>query len=292
MQKIKNSQLITKVIDALFLVIGRRTLDSFAVKILKTTLEKLETKFDFLGYLTIHDDFFSEDGIKATINESFDSIEPSLVGHAIDALIRIVYLELTETIGDDVGFYFITEVKEHLGDLIVDELHHYGINLEQIQEEQHTRLQIKGIKPSPSSFLNKTGQNELQYTWDTVSRWKYDDNVCFLYDDDGRLLDTLQLDFIIEEYVERITESRKQHLISIPKITILKVTEKESQLLEMMNQRDIDNDDAVTLLHLSQQKFDTMIQKLLKLEMLQYISENEVKLTEKGLQYLSENKKK
>jgi Mn-dependent DtxR family transcriptional regulator len=34
-----------------------------------------------------------------------------------------------------------------------------------------------------------------------------------------------------------------------------------------------------------------MIQKLLKLEMLQYISDNEVKLTEKGLQHLSSNQK-
>ncbi len=49
---------------------------------------------------------------------------------------------------------------------------------------------------------------------------------------------------------------------------------------------------AVTLLHISRQKFDTMIQKLLQLEMLQYLSDNEVKLTEKGLQYLSDLHKK
>jgi len=287
MSKIKNSDLITKVFESLFTVIGRRTLDSFAVQILKTTIEKLEIKFDFLGCITIHDDFFSEEGINATIDHTVDSIEPSLLGNAIDALIRIVYLELTETIGDDVGFYFITEVKEHLGDFYVDELRKYGIHLEKIQDEHHMRYQMKGLKPAPEPFPYDNEQNALRYTWDTVSTWRYDNNVCFLYDEQGRVLDTLQLDLIIEDYVERVTDAQKQHLVSVPKTSILKVTEKENQLLELMKQRDIDKDYAVSMLHLSHQKFDAMVQKLLQLEMLQFISENEVKLTEKGLEYVS-----
>lgn len=292
MSKIKNSDLITKIFEALFTVIGRRTLDSFALKILKTTLEKLETKFDFLGFITIHDDFFSEEGIQATIDHAVDSIEPSLLGNALDALIRVVYLELTETIGDDVGFYFITEVKEHLGDVYVDELQKYGIHLEKIQDEQHMRYQMKGTRPVSEPFLYNNEQNTLPYTWDTVSTWRYDNNVCFLYDTHGRVLDTLQLDLIIEDYVERVTEAQRHHLVSVPKTSILKITEKENQLLKLMKQRDIDKEYAVTVLHMSHQKFDAMIQKLLQLEMLQYISENEVKLTEKGLDYLSSHKMK
>ncbi|PNX54018.1 MAG: hypothetical protein BV458_01505 [Thermoplasmata archaeon M9B2D] len=292
MSKIKNSDLITKIFEALFTVIGRRTLDSFALKILKTTLEKLETKFDFLGFITIHDDFFSEEGIQATIDHAVDSIEPSLLGNALDALIRVVYLELTETIGDDVGFYFITEVKEHLGDVYVDELQKYGIHLEKIQDEQHMRCQMKGTRPVSEPFLYNNEQNTLPYTWDTVSTWRYDNNVCFLYDTHGRVLDTLQLDLIIEDYVERVTEAQRHHLVSVPKTSILKITEKENQLLKLMKQRDIDKEYAVTVLHMSHQKFDAMIQKLLQLEMLQYISENEVKLTEKGLDYLSSHKMK
>ena len=64
MSKAKNSILTTQVFEALFTVVGRRTLDSFAIQILKTTLEKLETKFDFLALVTIHDDFFFEEGIQ------------------------------------------------------------------------------------------------------------------------------------------------------------------------------------------------------------------------------------
>jgi hypothetical protein len=50
--KENNSVLITRVVQALFAVIGRRTLDSYAVQLLKTTIQKLEKKFDFLGFVT------------------------------------------------------------------------------------------------------------------------------------------------------------------------------------------------------------------------------------------------
>lgn len=286
MQKIKNSVLATKVFKALFTVVGRRTLDSFAVQILKTTLDKMQTNYDFLSLVTIQDDSFSEEGMKATFDQTFDTIEPSRLGEAIDALISVIYLELTETIGSDVGLYFITELKQHLGDSCVDELRGYGVHFERIQSEQHLRYQTKGPQHfSPS--IPKEEQEEPQYSWDTVSSWKYDNNVCLLYDDQGRLLDTLQLDLIIEEYVQRVTESQMQHQSPSPKTTMMKVTEKEHELLEMIRRRDTDVQSAVALLHISQQKFDTMIQKLLQLEMLQYLSNDEVKLTEKGLQYLS-----
>ena len=291
MSKVKNSILVTRVIEALFTVVGRRTLDSFGIQILKTTTKKLGTKFNFLRFVSIHDDFFLDDGIKVTIDSKIDTIEPARLGEAIDALISVIYMELIETIGDDIGLYFITELKDHLGDLYVDELRDCGVHFEIIQTEQHMRYQMKGLQPVPPSFPKEEEQEEPEYTWDTVSTWKYDNNVCLLYDGQGKLLDTLQLDLVIEEYIERVTETKKHQLISSPKTTMLKVTEKENELLEMMRRRDTDVQSAVTLLHISRQKFDTMIQKLLQLEMLQYISDNEVKLTQKGLQFLLEHKK-
>jgi hypothetical protein len=291
MPKIKNSILITRVFEALFKVVGRRTLDSFAIQILQTTVKKLETKFNFLSSVSIQADFFSEGGINATFDPSFDTIEPSRLGEAIDALIRVTHLELIENIGEDVGLYFITELKDYLGDSYMDELRDLGVHFESIQTEQHKRYQMKGLQLHPPSAPKRKEQEELAYTWDSVSTWKYDNNVCLLYDERGKLLDTLQLDLIIEEYVERVTESKNQNPVYLLKTTMLKVTDKENELLEMIRRHDTDVRSAIALLHISSQKFDTMIQKLLKLEMLQYISDNEVKLTEKGLQHLSSNQK-
>jgi hypothetical protein len=270
MVKIKNSILITQVIEALYSVVGRRTLDSFAIQILKTTTRKLESKFTFLSSVEIHDEFFLEGGAKVTIAPAFDTIEPMRLGEAIDALIRVIYLELVETIGNDVGLFFITELKDHLGDRYIDELRSCGVHLEVIQSEQHLRYQMKGIQAmSPSVSVEDEGE-ETEYTWDTVSTWKYENNVCRLYDSKGKLLDTLLLDLIIEEYIERVTEAKKHQLIQTPKTTMLKVTEKEKELLEMMRRRDTDVESAVTLLH---------------------ISDNEVKITDKGIKFLVEKKK-
>jgi len=291
MPKTKNSVLTTQVFNALFSVIGRRTLDSFALQTLKTTLEKLQTKFEFLTLVTIHDDFFSEDGVHTTFDPTFETIPPSHLGQAIDALIRVIYLELTETIGDDVGLYFITEVKEHLGEAVVDELRSDGVQFERIQSEQHLRYQGNEPHRAPLKLPRKE-QGEPRYTWETVSTWKYEDNICFLYDEQGRLLDTLQLDLIIEDYVERVTEAQQQPPLAAPQTTLLTVSEKETQLLEMIRRRDTDVGSAVALLHISRQKLDTMVQKLLQLEMLQSLSDTEVKLTEKGLQYLANLQRK
>lgn len=283
---------MTRVFEALFIVVGRRTLDSFAVQIIKTITEKLEKKFDFLSLITVHDNIFAEDKIKATIDPEFNAIEPSVVGPALDALIRVIYIELIETIGDDACLYFITEFKENLGNDFVDELRGMGINLEQIQAEHNSHYQKKVHQTQTTPALKKEEQEKPSYTWQSVSTWKYNNNICLLYDEAGRLLDTLQLDLIIEEYVERVTETRNQQGTNPVKTTMLKVTEKENELLEMMKRRDIDIESALAHLHVTRQKFDSMIQKLLQLEMLQYVSDKEVKLTEKGLFHLSEQPKK
>ena len=291
MVQVKNSILVTRVIDALFTVVGRRTLDSFALQTLKTTIETLEKKFDFLRFVHISDDFFVNEGTNTTIDARFDTIEPSRLGEALDALIRVIYLEVTEMVGDDAGLYFISEFKDHLSDVYVDELRRCGVRLDSIQTEQHLRYQMKGLQHAPVAQGDEEEAEEPEYTWETVSTWKYDNNVCLLYDETGKLLDTLQLDLVIEEYIQRVSETKKHQLVPLPKTTMLRVTEKENELLELMRRRDSDVQSAVALLHISRQKFDTMIQKLLQLEMLQYISDNEVKLTEKGLQHLSEQKK-
>jgi hypothetical protein len=290
MSKTKNSVLIQQVFDALFKVIGRRTLDSFAVQILKSTVDKLEKKYDILTLVTIHDDFFSE-GTQTTFDPQFDTLDSSQLGDALNALLRVIYMELIGTIGKDAGLYFITELKQHLGEASVFEIRGIGVDFERIQSEQQSLYQ-DGKTLVTTTPLQKKGPEPPRYTWDTVATWKYNNNTCLLYDEQGRLLDTLQLDLLIEDYVERVTESQKQSQLVSPQTTMMKVTEKEHELLTILQRRDIDLQSAVTLLHTSRQKFDAMVKKLLQLEMLQYQTENEVKLTEKGLQYLTNVTKK
>lgn len=284
---VQNSILMTRVIDGLFAVVGRRTLDSHAIKVIQTVLKKLEPTFGFLDNIIVYDEFFSKEGVRAKINPAFDTVEPHEVGKAVDALIQVVYMDLVRTEGDEVGLYFITELKGHLGDQILDALRDRGVKLEPIQQSQHLQHQMG----EPGQHEPLTGEleeeSEPSYSWETVSNWKYDNNVCMLYDNSGKLLDTIQLDLLIEDYVRRVAETVDKE--TKPTVqTILRVTEQDDVFLEMLKEKDIDVEYAMTLLHITQQKLQTMIRKLLQLEMLQYITDNEVKLTEKGLRYLHE----
>jgi hypothetical protein len=287
MPVLQNSILMSRVIEGLFAVVGRRTLDSHAIKVIQTVLKKLEPNFGFLGNIVVHDELFSLEGIKMTIDPRFDSVNRVDVGMAIQALVQVISMDLVKTAGEEVGLFFITELKGHLGDEILDDLRDRGVNLGRLQKDNHQLHQMKGSEIVRLS--NEEEQEELEepYSWETVDNWKYDNNVCMLYDNSGKLLDTIQLDLLIEDYVRRVMETEDKG--AKPAVqTILQVTEQDDVFLEMLKERDVDVEYAMTLLHISQQKLQTMIQKLLQLEMLQYISDNEVKLTEKGLQYLFE----
>ena len=51
----------------------------------------------------------------------------------------------------------------------------------------------------------------------------------------------------------------------------------------MLNLKDMDIETAVTLLNISEKELESMIRRLLKIEMLHYVSFDEVELTDSGL---------
>jgi hypothetical protein len=281
---VENSVLMTRVVKGLFAVVGRRTQESYAIKSIQIVLKKLEPTHNFLKNVVIHDDFFSHDGIKMTINPQLDSINRIAVGTAIGVLIQVISMDLVKTGGAEVGLYFITELKNHLGDEVLDDLRNRGVSLDRLQK---TNPEIHQMKTP--EILQRTPEEEktpkAPYSWEIVSSWKYDNNVCMLYDNSGKLLDTIQLDILIEEYVHQVVETA-EHMKKPETETFMQVTEQDDQFLKMLKERDIDVEYAMTLLHVSQQKLHTMIRRLLQLEMLQYISQNEIRLTQKGLQHL------
>lgn len=61
----------------------------------------------------------------------------------------------------------------------------------------------------------------------------------------------------------------------------------------MLHVRDIDAETATALLHVTEKELNYMIRRLLTLEMLHYISQDEVELTETGIEHLkTKNNKK
>ena len=284
MSEFKNSDVVRHILKATLVVAGRRTLDSFAVKVVKTVVKTLEREFDFLKYVEIKDVVYSEVEEIFTVSSDLDSIKPSKIGKAINIVLREVYKELK----DDAGLYFISELKEYIGEKYVLAIENLGVDLDDIQYEQHQLYSLQDRKNSVPTIETKQkaeridDANLLDYTWSDISNWEYDNNVVSLYGDEGDLLDNLHLDMLIEDYVNRYTKDKE----SIPTSKMFEIDEKEHEFLQMLHSRDMDIELAKVLLHISGEKLDTIIQKLLELEMLQHISFNEVKLTEKGINFL------
>jgi len=197
-----------------------------------------------------------------------------------------VYTELK----DDAGLFFISELKDYIGEKYVLAIENLGVNLDDIQSEQHQLYSLQDRKKSVPTMEIEVEQkaekiddaNLLDYTWGNFSNWKYDNNVVFLYGDKGDLLDKLHLDMLVEDYVNRYTKFKEPS----PTSKMFEIDEKEHEFLQMLHSRDMDIELAKVLLHISREELDTMIHRLLELEMLQHVSFNEVKLTEKGINYL------
>lgn len=295
MSELKNSDIMRGVIEAVVAVVGRRTLGSYTIKIVKTVTTKLQKEYDFLKNITIYDAFYSENNDIVTVSSEINSIEPKTIGNAIDAFLREVYLQLD----DEAGLYFINEFKECIGEEFVMQIRSLGVNLERIQLGQHELYSQKERKnvPLATNIEEKTTEKKqkededegpLDYTWRDVSTWKYDNNVCTLYKSDGSPLDTLHLDSLVEDYVNRYTKGKEpEQIIS----KMIEIDEKEYEFLETLYSRDLDIEMAMAVLQISKPEVDSMVDKFLESEMLQYVSDNEVKLTRKGLLYLLEQMK-
>lgn len=295
MSELKNSDIMRGVIEAVVAVVGRITLGSYTIKIVKTVTTKLQKEYDFLKNITIHDAFYSENNDIVTVSSEINSIEPKTIGNAIDAFLREVYLQLD----DEAGLYFINEFKECIGEEFVMQICSLGVNLERIQLGQHELYSQKERKnvPLATNIEEKTTEKRqkededegpLDYTWRDVSTWKYDNNVCTLYKSDGSPLDTLHLDSLVEDYVTRYTKYKEPEQITSK---MIEIDEKEYEFLETLYSRDLDIEMTMAMLQISKPEVDSMVDKFLESEMLQYVSDNEVKLTRKGLLYLLEQMK-
>ena len=275
------TSLLREVIHALYIVASRRSSSKFAEDAIENALATLKNRYTFFKNVKIKIKTFSEDGVNIDLSSNIDEINKSEIGDAIGSLIRVVYNDLSE----EAGLYFITEMKQYVGRKIVEAIVDVGVDLEQIEVEQHhVYMRMKRKKT-----VKQGGQSEnlLGYAWGEVSSWKHKEGskYCTLYDAKGNALDRIDLDRVIQNYVETLSGITETNLEELEKK--VRIHEKEYSLLKLMYERDMDAETASRLLNISQEELNKIVRKLLEMEMLQYDSEDEVKLTETGLDALS-----
>ncbi len=291
MDNISNSDLLGAVLKSLYSVAGRRTSKRYADDTIGAAIKTLEGKFDFFKYITINKQEGFGDDFGINVSSAIDTVDATRVGKAIETMIRVVYNDLDE----EAGLYFITELKKSAGDKITSQIIERNVDLDQVQLEQHyayRRRERKKFKAIGKGEQGGQDVNPLGYTWDNVASWKHepDSMYCTLYNKKGEVIDRLNLDRIIKNYVERLSGYSSKPMSEFEHE--VPIYEKEYELLKMLHMRDMDAETAAALLHISKEKLNDIIRKLSQMEMLQFISYDTVELTEEGISYLIKKEKK
>ena len=298
MIKVTNVKIIKKVIKSIYEVACRRTSKKFSVAILNIIVRTLEEKFDFLKYVSLNIGIDSENIVYVASDINY--VDPIRVGRAIETIIQVVYMDLKE----NAGLYFISEIKKNTGDEIITNLKDIGVDLELLQIQQrylYRRKERNGKSKSDNKGISQQALDNvslLGYSMKNVGSWSYDTKkkVCVIYSKDGEKLDQLNLDSIIKKYIADLTIDgtieTSSEFIDKGDEEKVELSEKELGLLKMLHNIDMDIETAVNLLNISNKDLYYMIHRLVNLEMLQYISSDEVELTEIGIAYMRADEKK
>jgi hypothetical protein len=275
--RLTHAQVLGAVLNATYTVASRRTTQAFAATVLGAIIKTLEQNYPFLKNVSISDREVSGTNVIG-IDRDIDTINHEQIGKAVEAIIRIIYMDLV----GKTGLFFLKELKEQAGEDVISELRSYGVDLALLQTEQrylHRQHRKKTRSESDVSLLG--------YTWKNVGSWKFDplQKTCLLYDKDGKELDRLDLDTIIESYVTHLTHEEDE--LPTEATAELHLSNNEIELLKMLSSRDLDAETAEALLHVSKNEFETMISHLLRSDLLHYVSHNEIELTEEGMSLIS-----
>lgn len=291
MPDIQNSDLIKQVIKTLLVITSRRASESVSILLINTILKTLTGRYNFLKHVKIKTTLGYGDitADAVSVDSDINSVDSDTVGTVIETIIRVISMDLKEK----AGIFFIKEFKNRLGENYVSEVRRYGVDLDLLQlERDYSRTQRQRRKVHKVGVTEGKKEDEssvLDYKWDNVSTWKYEKNECLVYDKNGKLLDKLHLDQIVENHIREITEPDVT-----PETTneIVELDEEHHKLLHLLYSQDLDIKEAEHLMDKTKPEIEYMVYELLNIEFLQHESDDTVKITERGVDYLLSKEEK
>ena len=227
MPELSNVDILDKVINGLFVTTGRRTSEHYAVAVIYTITRELKKRFDFLKYIKFNLGGDLDEIL--TISPKLNSIDPVMLGKAVESIIQIIFMDLK----GKAGFYFINEFKKNTGEVVISDLQDVGVDLELLKIQQHYLFR-QGSRIKSKSKIVSTGdleyikeESKIEYSWQNVSYWDYNANnrSCIIYDKNGNVLDKLDLDRILKYHIKYLTETDETEFT-----TDYKMEEKEKSL--------------------------------------------------------------
>lgn len=301
MSHIRNSDLLKHILKKILYVTGRRATEYTAFVLIKTIIDHLEQRYDFLTHIEIKSTLYHEDTKETTsisAKHDIESVSPAKIAKSIESIVRILCTDLRE----ESGLFFVKELKSQIGDNYLAWIRNHGVDLDIIQLEHHYVYRQRKRKKHLSEynadpehpFERKIGETSvLDYTWKNVGKWEFKNNVCFLYDKKGKMIDKLHLDKIVENHIKELTEFDEK-LTEIEESLIqeeIKISDKQHEFLRMLYSRDLDVETALYVMRVSDEELDYIIRRLAKLELVTYIAHDVVEITQKGIDYILAEKK-
>ena len=274
-------EVIEKFVHSIYVVSSRRTTIKYAEETLRDALNSLKDQFELFKNVKIHKDLPSDFGFQINFPNALSNVQTNDIANALESLIRLIY----EDISEESGLYFITEIKNHLEKKSVDSILGIGVNLDQIQREQHFKYARRKKKNQQKESGKK--QNPLGYTWKSVSKWDYnpDSKQVVLYDASGNKLDEISLEKAIRTYVEKISGITELSALDLK--NLLDEHEKSYSFLKLVYSENIDFETAKKMLNLSDKEIYEIIKNLIELKLLKYVSDDEVEITSSGKDFIS-----
>ena len=102
---------VEHLITSVIAVVARRTSDNFAIIILGNAIDHLQEKYNLLKYVRILDTQYIETEQFISIDPKLNDFEQEEIAKSLRELIEMV----TTSIGRNAGFFFIREIKDHIG---------------------------------------------------------------------------------------------------------------------------------------------------------------------------------
>ena len=275
-------QIIKEFIEAMFIVSSRRTSLKFAGSIFSDAFDILENRYILFKKMRINiqSEILFSHGFQIQFIDDITHMQKHDIGKALESFIRLIYNDINE----ESGLYFITELKNHIQNDHIEQIIGLGIDLDQIQSEQHLSYTRKKRKQEAEMLGNK--ENALGYSWSAVSDWIYnkDSKSVDLFDDQGNILDKIDLEKALKHYV--VSLSGESEISDLDLEDLLDKYEKPYSFLKLIYQENIDFDTAKNMLNLSNEGVNSIIKELVEMKFLIYVSDDEVELTKSGKEFI------
>jgi hypothetical protein len=127
--EISNSDVIKRLSKSIIEVIGRRTSQSYAIAMLSKSIRAQEKKYSFLRFIEIKNIQYSEIENLVKTSQSLESIDPTKIGEALQVILK----DIAYSMGKNIGFFFMREIKEKMGPKYQPILGEMGVDLNFMQ---------------------------------------------------------------------------------------------------------------------------------------------------------------